>query len=329
MATVREIFQSVCQADVEQTMSLLTEDPSLAQGTDLTGNTPLHVAALADWKPRPGHIEVAKRLLEYGAEVDALGYEENMEEATPLILAAFANHYEMVRLLLAHSADPNARGSNGQTPLSIAAAHDQNDIVEILLHYGARPDVHTAAKLGLTEEIRKLLVDFPHLLDEENPYDDLTPLESAAWHGQVETAEYLIGQGSNVTIFIAAGMGKIDWLENFLKAKSKLVATRPGTERFKKTGAPPLIWAARAGKTEAIQLLLEHGADVNAQDWWGMDALGHAVIRGVADSIDPLVRAGADVNRMTRGFTPIQRAFTGGHTEVVTALKAHGASVAT
>lgn len=54
------------QNDIAAVRKLLEEDPSLVQARDYDDRTPLHVAAIHGW------IDVAKCLLEYKADVNAL-----------------------------------------------------------------------------------------------------------------------------------------------------------------------------------------------------------------------------------------------------------------
>lgn len=53
------------QNDCTAVRKLLEEDPSLVQARDYDNRTPLHVASLHGW------IDVAKTLIEFGADVNA------------------------------------------------------------------------------------------------------------------------------------------------------------------------------------------------------------------------------------------------------------------
>ncbi|KAJ4962126.1 hypothetical protein NE237_022036 [Protea cynaroides] len=83
------ILWHVHQNDAAAVRKLLEEDRSLVHARDYDSRTPLHVAALLGW------IDVAKCLLEYGADVNAVDRWNN----TPLADAEGAKKYSMIELL--------------------------------------------------------------------------------------------------------------------------------------------------------------------------------------------------------------------------------------
>ncbi len=91
-------------------------------------------------------------------------------------------------------------------------------------------------------------------------------------------------------------------------------------------GITPLFWASGGGFTEVVELLCDHGADVNArQPRLGSTPLHWAAQAGRADVVALLLTHGAQANAKTiKGETPLRWAVGSGHTEVVELLRQHG-----
>ena len=69
---------------------------------------------------------------------------------------------------------------------------------------------------------------------------------------------------------------------------------------------PPLTWAAMMGQTEASELLLQRGADINGRNRDDNTALHLAVFLGRAETAELLLKNGADVNaKNDEGATPV------------------------
>jgi ankyrin repeat protein len=95
-----------------------------------------------------------------------------------------------------------------------------------------------------------------------------------------------------------------------------------------KLGETPLHWAALEGHNDLVELLLAHGADVNAKDNGNYTALHEAALAGHNDLVELLLAHGADVNTKDKdGFTALHDAAWHGYKDVVELLLAHGADV--
>jgi hypothetical protein len=90
---------------------------------------------------------------------------------------------------------------------------------------------------------------------------------------------------------------------------------------------PPLVSAAREGRTELIPLLVKQGADPNLHAGVnGWTPLQHAIHKNQKGSVIALLDAGADVNvRGGDGSTPLVMAAGYGYTGIVTVLLDRGA----
>lgn len=96
---------------------------------DSNGLTPLM------WAARTGAVDAMKALLDAGADPNARDVRNGW---TPLIHAIHKQHTGAVRLLLERGVDPN-RSAHMLTPLMMAAADADPTIVKLLLAHGADP----------------------------------------------------------------------------------------------------------------------------------------------------------------------------------------------
>jgi uncharacterized protein len=88
-------------------------------------------------------------------------------------------------------------------------------------------------------------------------------------------------------------------------------------------GVTPLVLAAYRGQTDVVKLLLDRGAFVNARENRnGLSSLSHAVGRGDKQLVVVLLAHGADpLLKSADGRTALERAEANGATEIVALLK--------
>jgi len=72
-------------------------------------------------------------------------------------------------------------------------------------------------------------------------------------------------------------------------------------------GLTPLLYAAGYGRLEVVEALLAHGAAVNAKDDKGLTPLHYAAEHGRLEVVDALLAHGAAVNaKDDKGLTPLK-----------------------
>ena len=130
-------------------------------------------------KPEP-NLNLVRDLIALGANLEWKN-EENYNW-TPLLWAAMKGHLEIARMLIDAGADVNNR--NGETPLYMAVSNGKLDIARMLIDAGANVNVqdevgytplHWAAVFGQVE-IARMLIDAGGNKDIQNnkgraPYD--------------------------------------------------------------------------------------------------------------------------------------------------------------
>ncbi|MBT8488014.1 MAG: ankyrin repeat domain-containing protein [Gemmatimonadetes bacterium] len=124
--------------------------------------------------------------------------------------------------------------SFGKPALAEAAGRLDRDMVDALLEVGADPDARSDWEAG--------------------PYSALHTLLDGATPQRIAFAEYLVSRGATVDLHSAAGLGRLDRIEEILDAAPERVSA-PGPD-----GATPLHLAR---SPEVAALLLDRGAEID------------------------------------------------------------------
>lgn len=103
--------------------------PADIEASDPSGNHAINHAVAA------GNLELARLLLRYGANVNAL--DQNRDP--PLVVATKLQNFDMAQLLLEAGADTQKPSADFQSPYQIASSLSNSRIAQLLLSYGANP----------------------------------------------------------------------------------------------------------------------------------------------------------------------------------------------
>ena len=126
-----DIHSAILAGDLKRVADELDREPALLESHSADGWTPLHVAAYF------GPQAIAELLLARGAKVDSRS--TNAMKNTPLHAAVAGQKKNLVKLLLDHQADVNARQEGGWTAIHAAAQNGDRELMELLLAHGADP----------------------------------------------------------------------------------------------------------------------------------------------------------------------------------------------
>lgn len=144
-----DIFETIAAGDDERALELLAKQPALANAWSGDGFTALHFAGFFS---RP---VIAERLITMSADVNAVA--RNPMRVTPLHSAVSSRCLDVVRLLLARGASPDAQQESGFTALMAAGTLGDDVLADLLLARGARLDLkhddgRTAADMAAEKE---------------------------------------------------------------------------------------------------------------------------------------------------------------------------------
>ncbi|XP_004911093.1 poly [ADP-ribose] polymerase tankyrase-1 isoform X4 [Xenopus tropicalis] len=243
--------------------------------------------------------------------------------STPLHFAAGYNRVSVVEYLLHHGADVHAKDKGGLVPLHNACSYGHYEVAELLVRHGASVNVadlwkftplHEAAAKG-KYEICKLLLKHGADPTKKNR-DGNTPLDLVK-DGDTDIQDLLRGDAA---LLDAAKKGCLARVQKLCTQENINCRDTQGRN------STPLHLAAGYNNLEVAEYLLEHGADVNAQDKGGLIPLHNAASYGHVDIAALLIKYNTCVNATDKwAFTPLHEAAQKGRTQLCALLLAHGA----
>ncbi|MEJ2217731.1 MAG: ankyrin repeat domain-containing protein [Gemmatimonadota bacterium] len=178
-----------------------------------------------------------------------------------------------------------------------------------------------AVRGGAVETVRTMLGTTPELASSTGE-DGVTAILAALYNRRQAVLDVLLAAGPDLTLFEAAALGEVDRLRALLSVRG----SRAG--EYAVDGFTPLHLAAYFGREEAVQVLLEAGAPVDATTRNAMaNRPLHAAAAGRHDGVVRLlVEAGADANaRQAGGWTALHAAAQHGDDDLVEMLLEAGA----
>jgi ankyrin repeat protein len=207
----------------------------------------------------PGHLQLLELLLERNASVDSL----------PLDVPYSKGDRHVMELLLQHKADSNS--AFAQLPLHCAIQNHDRSTVELLLQHKADINLRNAS--------------------------EQVALTVAAMHDDCEMMEFLIAKQCQALDEALQAVA----LRGSVRVAALLLDHRANVDcREAHSSNTPLINASmRLSQSAVLELLVEHGANVNATNACNVSALHNAALIGNHAAVELLLHRQADISSVT------------------------------
>ena len=264
------------KGDLDRVKEMVEADPGAVRRLDSTRQSLLQRAA------RGGHLDIVRHLLEMGADPSAP--EDGAPRGAALHTAASRNDLEMAELLLEHGAEPNAERDSYADPLW-GVEYDHPDecgpMKDLLRKHGAVPMIPSTE-----EELAEVI-----------------------------QSTKTVGESLLCEIF---GSDSTRIHDLFLKHHKAIVPRI----------VPGDLWGGGPPAPELLAKLLDCGLDPNRPDWIGRTFLHGAARQGKIEAAEMLLESGADLEaiELEHGGTPLASAARNGNLEIVDFLLQKGAN---
>jgi ankyrin repeat protein len=162
----------------------------------------------------------------------------------------------------------NAKNSQGMSPVTVATYYGKSKIAEVLVSRGAKLNLYEASITGKLEAVKDILRKNPAEANSLSP-DGFSSLHLAAFFGHAEIVKYLLEMGADANT-VANNRMKVMPLHsavahNQLEISEILIVHGAEVNAKQEGGFVPLHAAAQSGNLEMARLLLKHGAEVNVK----------------------------------------------------------------
>ncbi|XP_076285450.1 uncharacterized protein LOC143211554 [Lasioglossum baleicum] len=283
-----------------------------------------------------GSLVIVEEILKDGVDINMIDSTNYGQGKTLLHSAVRERHVEMAKLLIKYGANVNVKASSRTTPLADALRINNTEMVELLLTNGAdikedRNILYAAVMNGYVNIVEDLLKDGVDVNTIDNSNDEgMTVLHSAVCMRQEKITELLIKYGAKVSVKDSSG--KTPLVHALRMKETKIV------EQLLLNGAdikddPNVLYAAVEYESlEIVEKILKDGVDdnkIDSKNYVEYGTLLHDVVSWKNVEMAKLfIKYGAHVNVRDRfGATPLVTAIYNWDTEMTKLLLINGADI--
>lgn len=330
------------QAGLPDMIELLVKNGAqLEQKCATLKQTPLEKAVTFS-KP-----EAVKKLIQLGA--DSKRY--NHEGWALIHVVAQRNNPELMAAFLQAGVDGNTPTQNGSSPIQVAVVNNSVQVIDLLLKNKDMADHAKKAQFGDTEKncLHVAVISGHHrvaesLLKAGFPVDDpdkdgMTPLLLAACNNDPDMVRLLVKNGADINkkdlngmtpLIILSARGSNNASDGTVDAISLLLDQGADYNVVNPDSRKNLLHyvCQDERKKDLLDLFIEKGVDVNAEDKYGVTPILEAVRGGNVTAVKKLLEKNVDINKPDRqtGRTPLMEAIRSGQEQVATVLIERGAN---
>jgi ankyrin repeat protein len=258
---MKELIEKILLQEVEAVRELLKNPIDWKAESKHPWWPPLNAATIKV------NFQIVTLLLENACPLENVNKKDKM---TALHFAASGKHVEIAKLLIEKGADVNAKDGFGNGPLFRAG--NCEEIGVMLMKNGADPNMENNNGVCPRKNAIVAYDYIRKYLNDTERYPATSNFEEAAKFGDSFGVSYYLAKGADVNqegvraLSVAASKGKIELVKILLAAGAEI-------NEIDIAQNTPLFWAAGEGHLEIVKLLVENGANIMAVNKWGISVL--------------------------------------------------------
>jgi ankyrin repeat protein len=213
-----------------------------------------------------GNLEIARMLEDAGAS------QSPMTDAQRFVALCLTGDQEARAML---ESDPGLRAQAPANFVQQAVATRRRGALRLVLDLGFDPNavednsaIHMAGDFAADYELLRILLAAGGSLHLRDPWYDGTGIGWADFMGCIDLRDHMLGE-DNIDLFDALDYGRLDRVGEIVAqdpaALERTFAECLTREPKPEDGQTPLVRMVERGRTDAVRVLLEHGASVRAR----------------------------------------------------------------